>query len=105
MTYPKRFFKSDKPFKSYDHISIYMSVLRNSVQYMKSACILFLYSLDCPLISLLILERINHFYFSIVFVEKGNSGYISSTSSIYLNWNISVFYCQIDIKLTLLKAE
>ena len=66
----KIFFKSDKPFKSYDHISIYMSVLRNSVQYMKSACILFLYSLDCPLISLLILERINHFYFSIVFVEK-----------------------------------
>ena len=26
------FLKSDKPFKSYDSISIYMSVLRNSVQ-------------------------------------------------------------------------
>ena len=98
-TYPKRFFKSDKPFKSYDRISIYMSVLRNSVQYLKSACILFLYSLDCALITLLILERIT------VSVEKGTSGYLGSTSSIYLNWNISVFYCQIDIKLILLKAE
>ena len=38
-------------------------------------------------------------------VKKGTSGYLGSTSSIYLNWNISVFYCQIDIKLTLLKAE
>ena len=59
---PEKFLKSDKPFKSYDHISLYMSVLRNSVQYLKSACIVFLYSLDCPLITLLILERITSIF-------------------------------------------
>ena len=35
----ERFFKSDKPFKSYDHISIYSYELRNTVQYMLSVCI------------------------------------------------------------------
>ena len=38
-------------------------------------------------------------------VKKGTSGYLGSSSSIYLNWNISVFYCHIDIKLTLLKQN
>ena len=31
---PEKIFKLDKPFKSYDHNPICMSVLRNSVQYM-----------------------------------------------------------------------
>ena len=42
---------------------------------------------------------------STVVFEKGTSGYLGITSSIYLNWDISVIYCWIDIKLVLIKAE
>ena len=47
---------------------------------------------------------LSHFKFSIV-VEKGTSGWSGITSSIYLNWNISVIYCRFEIKLILVKAE
>ena len=43
----------------------------------------------------------NHFKFSTVVVDKGTSGCSSITSSIYLNWNISVIYNRIKIKLIL----
>ena len=38
-------------------------------------------------------------------VDKGTSGLIGITSSLYSNWNISVIYCRIEIKLVLVKAE
>ena len=47
----------------------------------------------------------NHVKFSTVVVDKGTSGCSSITSSIYLNWNISVIYNRIKIKLILEKAE
>ena len=37
--------------------------------------------------------------------KKGTSGFGGITSSIYLNWNISVIYFQVEIKLVLVKAE
>ena len=40
-----------------------------------------------------------------VVVDKRTSGCRSITSSIYLNWNISVIYCRIEIKLVSVKAE
>ena len=40
----------------------------------------------------------NHFKFSTVVVDKGTSGCSSITSSIYLNWNISVICNRIKIK-------
>ena len=47
----------------------------------------------------------NVFTFSIIVVDKGTSGCRSITSSIYLNWNISVIYYRIKIKLVFKKAE
>ena len=47
----------------------------------------------------------NVFTFSTVVVDKGTSGCRSITSSIYLNWNISVIYYRIKIKLVFNKAE
>ena len=47
----------------------------------------------------------NHFKISKVVVDKRTSGCRSITSSIYLNWNISVSYCRIEIKLVSVKAE
>ena len=101
LTYPKRFLKSDNLFKSYDQISINTSVLRNSVQYLYSACILCLYSLDCPFITRSFLQGITS-NFQPWSVKKELTGI---TSSIYLNWNISVIHYRIDIKLILVKAE
>ena len=46
-----------------------------------------------------------HFKFPTIVVEKGTSGFRGITSSIYLNWNISIISCQIEIKLVLVKAE
>ena len=40
----------------------------------------------------------NHFKFSTVVVDKGTSGCSSITSSIYLNWKISVICNRIKIK-------
>ena len=37
--------------------------------------------------------------------EKGTSGYLGITSSIYLNWNISVIHYRIDIKLILVNQN
>ena len=37
--------------------------------------------------------------------ENGTSGYLGITSSIYLNWKISVIFGRIDIKLVFIKAE
>ena len=45
------------------------------------------------------------FKLSTVVVEKGTSGCRGNTSSIYSNWNISVIYCRIEIKLVLVKAK
>ena len=47
----------------------------------------------------------NHFKISKVVVDKRTSGCRSITSSIHLNWNISVIYCRIEIKLDSIKAE
>ena len=46
-----------------------------------------------------------HFKLPTIVVEKGTSGFRGITSSIYLNWNISIISCQIEIKLVLVKAE
>ena len=47
----------------------------------------------------------NRFKFSTVVVEKRTSGYIGMTSSISLNWNISVIYCRIELKPALAKSD
>ena len=47
----------------------------------------------------------NYFKFLTGVGEKGTFGYLGITSSIYLNWNISVIHYRIDIKLILVKAE
>ena len=47
----------------------------------------------------------NHFKFSTLVVDKRTSGCRTITSSIYWNWNISVIYCRIQIKLVSVKAE
>ena len=47
----------------------------------------------------------NDFKLLKVVVDKRTSGCRSITSSIYLNWNISVIYCRIEIKLVSVKAE
>ena len=47
----------------------------------------------------------NHFKCSTVVVEKGTSGYIGMTSSIFLNWHISVIYCWIELKPALAKSD
>ena len=47
----------------------------------------------------------NYFNLSTVVVDKGTSGCRGITSSLYLNWNISVIYCRIEIKLVLVKAK
>ena len=47
----------------------------------------------------------NHFKISKVVVDKRTSGCRSRTSSIYLNWNISVIYFRIETKLVSVKAE
>ena len=47
----------------------------------------------------------NFFNLSVVVVDKGTSGCRVITSSLYLDWNISVIYCRIEIKLVLVKEE
>ena len=47
----------------------------------------------------------NHFTISKVVVDKRTSGWRSIMSTIYLNWNITVIYCRIKIKLVSVKAE
>ena len=47
----------------------------------------------------------NFFKLSTVVVDKGTSGCGGITSSLYSNWNNSVIYCRIEIKLVLVKAE
>ena len=46
-----------------------------------------------------------HFKFQTIIVEKGTSGFGGITSSIYLNWNISIINGQFEVKLVLVKAE
>ena len=46
-----------------------------------------------------------HFKFPTIVLEKGTSGFRGITSSIYLNWYISIISCQNEIKLVLVKAE
>ena len=53
----------------------------------------------------LVISLPNHFKFSTVVVEKGTSGYIGMTSSISLNWHISVIYCRIELKPALAKSD
>ena len=38
-------------------------------------------------------------------VDNGTSGCQGITSSLYLNWNISVIYCRIEVKFVLVKAK
>ena len=47
---------------------------------------------------------LSHFNFQLL-LKKGTSGWSDITSSIYLNWNISVIYCWFEIKHILVKAE
>ena len=47
----------------------------------------------------------NFFKLSTVVVAKETSGCRGITSSLYLNWNISVIYCRTEINLFLVKAE
>ena len=47
----------------------------------------------------------DHFKISKVVVDKRTSGCRCITSSIYLNWNISVIYCRIEIKLVSIKEN
>ena len=67
-------------------------------------CIFFLYRLICQVITPPILDRITS-NFQLSSVKKGTSGFGGITSSIYLNWNISVIYCRMQIKLVLIKDE
>ena len=53
----------------------------------------------------LVISLPNHFKFSTVVVEKGTSGYIGMTSSISLNWHISVIYGRIELKPALAKSD
>ena len=48
---------------------------------------------------------LSHFKFWSMVVEKGSSGWRGITSSIYLNWNISVINCRFGIKLNSVKEE
>ena len=43
--------------------------------------------------------------FQLWLLKKGISGWRGITSSIYLNWNLSVIYCRFEIKLFSVKAE
>ena len=65
--------------------------------------ILFLYRLVCQFITPPILDRVTS-NFQLSLLKKGTSGFGGNTSSIYLNWNISVIYYRMQIKLVL-KAE
>ena len=47
----------------------------------------------------------NFFNLSTVVADNGTSGCRGITSSLYLNWNICVIYCRIEIKLVSVKAE
>ena len=47
----------------------------------------------------------NFFNLSTWSLTKEHSGCRAITSSLYLNWNISVIYCRIEIKLVFVKAE
>ena len=47
----------------------------------------------------------NYSNLSTAVVDKGTSGCRGITSSLYLNWNISIIYCRIEIKLVLGKAK
>ena len=38
-------------------------------------------------------------------IDTGTPGCRGITSSLYLNWNISVIYCRIEIKIVPVKAE
>ena len=67
----------------------------------------FLYRLICPFITPPILYRVTWLTtnFQLSSLKMGTSGFGGITSSIYLNWNISIIYCQNEIKLVLVKAE
>ena len=67
-------------------------------------CIFFLYCLICQIITPWILDHVS-WNFKLSSLKNGSSGFGGITSSIYLNWNIFVPYCQIEIKLVLVKAE
>ena len=43
----------------------------------------------------------NDFKLSTMFVDKGTSYWIGITSSLYLNWHISIIFCRIVVKLLL----
>ena len=47
----------------------------------------------------------NHFKFSTVVVVRGTSGCKYDTSSIFLNWDISVINCRIEFKSALAKWD
>ena len=72
-----------------------------------NTCIVYVYSFFSFGLSIhnSVNSRPNHFKISKVVVDRRTSGSRSITSSIYLNWNISVIYCQIEIKLVSIKAE
>ena len=67
-------------------------------------CIFFLYRLISQFITPPILDRITS-NFQLLSVKKELPVFRGITSSIYLNWNISIISCQIEIKLVLVKAE
>ena len=67
-------------------------------------CIFFLYRLICQFITPSILEGVS-WNFQLSSLKNGTSRFGGITSSIYLNWNIFVLYCEIEIKLVLVKAE
>ena len=67
-------------------------------------CIFFLYCLICRFIHPHILDRVT-LNFQVRLLKKETSGWRGITSSIYLDWNISIIYCRFEIKLILVKAE
>ena len=64
----------------------------------------FVYRLICQFITPSIFDRAS-WKFQLLSLKNGTSGFGGITSSTYLNWNIFVLYCQIEIKLVLVKAE
>ena len=71
---------------------------------LQGKCLILLYRLLCPFITLSILCRITS-NFQLWSLRKGTSGYIGMTSSISLNWHISVIYCRIELKPAIAKSD
>ena len=67
-------------------------------------CIFFRYYLVCPFLTPPILDRVTS-NIQLSSLKEGTSGFEGIMSSIYLNWNISAIYCQIEIKLVWVKPE